>query len=80
MPSFKYPDQQDRQKAAMEAKQALLAKFKKAANDPELEKRKAERAKIVAAREKREAEKAEQRRIEAEKRAAEAAAEAARKA
>ena len=92
MPSFRQPDVEERKQAAIAAKQAMLNRFKAAASDPELEKRKAERAAVAAARQEREAkreaarklreaEKAEQKAREAERLAEEqskAEAEAAR--
>jgi hypothetical protein len=67
----------ERQKNAAQARQALLQKFRAAAQDKDkIEKLAADRAKIAEARQQREAEKAEQRRI----REAELAAERARKA
>ncbi|HVI28312.1 DUF6481 family protein [Hansschlegelia sp.] len=65
---------QSRRDAALEAKQKLLQRFKVAAADPDAERRKAERAKIVEAREARLRAKAEEER----RRAAELAAEEAR--
>ncbi len=76
MPSFRQPDIEERKQAAIAAKQAMLNRFKAAASDPELEKRKAERAAVVAARQKREAE----REAERKKKEAELAAEKAREA
>jgi hypothetical protein len=76
----KIPTFNDRAKASAEAKQAILAKFRTApkADDPELQKRLAERKAIAEAREARTAERkaakeAEEARIRAEKLAAEAA-------
>lgn len=69
-----------RQDNARDAKQKLLERFRSIANDPELEKRRIERAAVTAAREERAAAKAaEQRRI-AEAKAAEEARIAAEKA
>jgi hypothetical protein len=79
MSGFKEPGFSDRQKAAQQAKQKLLDKFRSqpTADDPEVAKRRAERAAVAASREKarlaREAEKAEQKRKEEEAAAAEAA-------
>jgi hypothetical protein len=79
MSGFKEPGFADRQKAAQQAKQKLLDKFRSqpGADDPEVLKRRAEREAIAASREKarlaREAEKVEQKRREAEAAAAEAA-------
>src|SRR5258708_19257191 len=86
MINFKLPDLEDRRSSAATAKKMLLEKFRAASNDPALAQRKAERQKIVearneriaereAARRAREAELAEQARI-----AAEAAARAQREA
>ena len=47
MPSFRQPDVEERKQAAIAAKQAMLNRFKAAASDPELEKRKAERTTSV---------------------------------
>ncbi|GHD14915.1 DUF6481 family protein [Tianweitania populi] len=60
MARFKEQDFADRQKAANEAKQAMLARFKAkpAEDDPAVLARKAERQAIVEARAKREEEKA----------------------
>jgi len=57
---FKEQDFSDRQKAANEAKQAMLERFKSkpAEDDPTVQARKAERQAIVEARAKREEEKA----------------------
>ncbi len=55
MARFTYPDANERINAAAAAKKAMLEKFKKAVNDPELEKRKEERAAIAKAREERQA-------------------------
>jgi hypothetical protein len=83
MSGFKEPDFADRQKAAQQAKQNLLNKFRAqpGPDDPAVAARLAERATIAAARAKakeaRDAEKAEQRRRE-EQAAAEAAAKLAR--
>jgi hypothetical protein len=79
MRGFKEPGFTDRQKAAQQAKQKLLDKFRSqpGADDPEVLKRRAERAAVAANREQarlaREAEKAEQKRREEEAAAAEAA-------
>jgi membrane protein involved in colicin uptake len=74
MSSFMSPDLEKRQSAAAAAKKALLERFRAASEDPRIAEKQAERAAIVAAREKRMAER------EAAKRAREAeqAAEAAR--
>ena len=93
MSGFKEPGFADRQKAAAQARQNLLNKFRAQPghDDPEVAKRRAEREEIAANREKakiaREGEKAEARRREEEAKAAEAAriarekeAEAARQA
>jgi hypothetical protein len=73
---FKYPELQDRQKAAAAAKKALLEKFKAAANDPSIAEKQAARtaindARLVRAAERETAKKA---------REAELAAQAAREA
>jgi hypothetical protein len=79
MSGFKQPNFADRQKAAQQAKQKLMDKFRSqpGADDPEVAKRRAEREAIAAGREKarlaREAKKAEQKRREEEAAAAEAA-------
>jgi hypothetical protein len=79
MSGFKEPGFSDRQKAAQQAKQKLLEKFRSqpGANDPEVAKRRAEREAIAVNREKarlaREAEKVDQKRKEEEAAAAEAA-------
>jgi Family of unknown function (DUF6481) len=79
MSGFKEPGFADRQKAAAQAKQNLLNKFRAqpGPDDPEMAKRRAEREAIAANREKakiaREAEKAVAKRREEEARAAEAA-------
>jgi hypothetical protein len=79
MSGFKEPNFADRQKAAQQAKQRLLDRFRSqpGTDDPEVAKRRAEREAIAANREKarlaREAEKAEQKRREEEAAAAEAA-------
>jgi len=79
MRGFKEPSFADRQKAAQQAKQDLLNKFRAQAgpDDPEVAKRRAERQAIVTNRERakqeREAAKAEQRRREEQAAAAEAA-------
>jgi Family of unknown function (DUF6481) len=76
MSSFKEPNFSDRQKAAQQARQNILEKFRSrpGPNDPQVQARAAERAAIAANREQvrlaREATKAEQTRL------AEAAAEA----
>jgi hypothetical protein len=78
MSGFKEPGFTDRQKAALEARQNLLKKFREqpGPDDPEVARRRAEREAIVANRERmkqeREAEKAEQKRREEEAAAAEA--------
>ena len=83
MSGFKEPDFADRQKAAQQAKQNLLNKFRAqaATDDPSVAARRAEREAAAAARAKakeaREASRAEQKRREAEA-AAEAAAKLAR--
>jgi hypothetical protein len=83
MAGFKQPDFADRQKAAQQARQNILNKFRSqpGADDPEVIKRRAEREAVAAARAKakeaREAEKAEQKRRE-EEAAAAAAAQLAR--
>ena len=48
--SFKYPDLQDRLKSSAAAKSAMLEKLRAAANDPDREKRDAERMAIAQAR------------------------------
>ena len=48
--SYKYPDLQDRLKSSATAKSAMLEKLRAAANDPEREKRDAERMAIAEAR------------------------------
>lgn len=78
----------ERRQTAMDAKKALLEKFKAGTdpNDPEVAARREERRRIIEAREKREAEKEAERkakleeeaRIRAEKKAAEEAARLAR--
>jgi hypothetical protein len=79
MSGFKEPGFADRQKAAQQAKQKLLDKFRSqpGPEDPEVLKRRAEREAIAVNREKarlaREAEQAEQKRLEEEAAAAEAA-------
>lgn len=79
MSGFKEPNFADRQKAAQQAKQNLLNKFRAqpGQDDPEVAKRRAEREAIAANRENarvtREAAKAEAKRREAEAKAAEAA-------
>jgi hypothetical protein len=79
MSGFKEPNFADRQKAAQQAKQRLLDRFRSqpGADDPEVAKRRAEREAIAANREQarlaREAEKAELKRREEEAAAAEAA-------
>ncbi len=74
---------QSRRDAARDAKTKLLERFRNASADPDAERRKAERAAVVAAREERMRVKAEQERIAAEARRAEeervAAEEKARK-
>ena len=85
MSGFKEPNFADRQKAAMQARQDILNKFraKPGLDDPEVKRRQAEREAQAAARAKareaKEAEKAEQKRLEAEAAAAEAAQDRARK-
>ena len=77
--SFKEPSFADRQKAAIQARQNILNKFRAqpGPDDPEVKRRQAEREAQAAARAKvreaKEAEKAEQKRREAEAAAAEAA-------
>src|SRR6516162_7289960 len=79
MSGFKEPGFADRQKAAQQAKQNLLNKFRAQPghDDPEVAKRRAERQAIIANRERarqgREAAKAEQKRREEEAATAEAA-------
>ncbi len=79
MSGFKEPGFADRQKAAAQAKQSLLNKFRAQPghDDPEVARRRAEREAIAANREKarlaREAEKAEAKQREEEAKAAEAA-------
>jgi hypothetical protein len=79
MNGFKEPGFTDRQKAAQQAKQNLLNKFRAqpGPDDPEVAKRRAEREAVAAKREQmkleREAAKAEQARLKAEATAAEAA-------
>jgi len=79
MSGFKEPSFADRQKAAMQARQDILNKFraKPGLDDPEVQRRQAEREAQAAvrakAREAKEAAKAEQKRLEAEAAAAEAA-------
>jgi hypothetical protein len=79
MSGFKEPDFADRQKAAQQAKQDLLNKFRAQPrpDDPDVAKRRAEREAIAANREQakitREAAKAEAKRREQEAKAAEAA-------
>jgi hypothetical protein len=79
MSGFKEPGFTDRQKAALQAKQKLLDKFRAQPkpDDPEVLKRRAERQAIATNREKarlaRETAKAEQKRQEEEAAAAEAA-------
>ncbi len=79
MSGFKEPGFTDRQKAAQQARQDLLKKFREqpGPNDPEVARRRAEREAIVANRERvrqeRDAAKAEQKRREEEAAAAEAA-------
>jgi hypothetical protein len=83
MSGFKEPSFADRQKAALEARKAILNKFRAqpGPDDPAVKQRQAEREAQAAlrakAREAREAEKAEQKRRE-EEAAAEAAAQLAR--
>lgn len=78
MSGFKEPGFTDRQKAAQQAKQALLNKFRAqpGPDDPEVARRRAEREAIAANRAKikqeRETKKAEEARREAEAAAAEA--------
>jgi hypothetical protein len=76
---FKEQDFTDRQKAANEAKQALLDRFKAkpAEDDPAVQARKAERQAVVEARAKREEEKA---RLKVEREEREAAERVAREA
>ena len=72
MSGFKEPNFADRQKAAMQARQNILNKFRAqpGADDPEVKRRQAEREAQAAvrakAREAKEAAKAEQKRLEAE--------------
>ena len=79
MSGFKEPNFADRQKAAMQARQNILNKFRArpGLDDPEVKRRQAEREAQAAvrakAREVKEAAKAEQKRLEAEAAAAEAA-------
>ena len=79
MSGFKEPSFADRQKAAMQARQNILNRFRAqpGPDDPEVKRRQAEREAQAAARAKvreaKEAEKAEQKRREAEAAAAEAA-------
>ena len=79
MSGFKEPGFADRQKAAQQAKQNLLNKFRAQPghDDPEVAKRRAERQAIIAkrerARQEREAVKVEQKRREEEAATAEAA-------
>jgi len=79
MSGFKEPNFADRQKAAMQARQNILNKFRAqpGPDDPEVKRRQAEREAQAAvrakAREAKEAAKAEQKRLEAEAAAAEAA-------
>jgi len=79
MSGFKEPNFADRQKAAMQARQDILNKFRAqpGPDDPEVKRRQAEREAQAAARAKareaKEAEKAEQKRLEAEAAAMEAA-------
>jgi hypothetical protein len=79
MNGFKEPGFTDRQKAAQQAKQNLLNKFRAqpGPDDPEVAKRRAEREAVAAKREQmkleREAAKAEEARLKAEAAAAEAA-------
>jgi hypothetical protein len=83
MSGFKEPSFADRQKAAQQAKQNILDKFraKPGPDDPEVAQKRAEREALVAARAKakvaRDADKAEQKRREAEA-AEQAAAQLAR--
>lgn len=78
MNGFKEPGFSDRQKAAQQAKQNLLNKFRAqpGPDDPEVAKRRAEREAVAAKREQlrqeREVAKAEQARLDAEAAAAEA--------
>ena len=71
MSAFKQPDFNDRQSAAVKARQAALEKFKSkpGPGDPEFDRKQAERIALEEARKVRE----EQRRIEKEKRVAEEA-------
>lgn len=79
MRGFKEPKFADRQKAAQDARRALLEKFRAqpGADDPEVVKRREEREAIAARREEarleREAAKAEEKRLAEEAAAAEAA-------
>jgi len=79
MNGFKEPGFTDRQKAAQQAKQNLLNKFRAqpGPDDPEVAKRRAEREAVAAKREQikldREAAKAEQARLKADAATAEAA-------
>src|SRR4051812_39658257 len=83
MSGFKEPNFADRQKAAIEAKKNILAKFRAqpGPDDPAVKQRQAEREALAAqrtkAKEVRETEKAAQKQREAEE-AAQAAAQAAR--
>ena len=79
MSNFKEPNFSDRQKAAQQARQNILEKFRSrpGPDDPAVQARAAERAAVAAAREQariaRETAKAEQKRLEEEAAAAEAA-------
>jgi hypothetical protein len=79
MSGFKQPNFSDRQKAAQQARQNILEKFRSrpGPDDPAVQARAAERAAVAAGREQarlaREAAKAEQKRLEEEAAAAEAA-------
>jgi hypothetical protein len=74
MSSFLSPDREKRQSAAAAAKKAMLERFRAASEDPRIAEKQAERATIVAAREKRMAERETAKRA----REAELAVEAAR--
>jgi Family of unknown function (DUF6481) len=79
MSGFKEPNFSDRQKAAQQARQNILEKFRSrpGPDDPQVQARAAERAAVAANREQarlaRETAKAEQKRLEEEAAAAEAA-------
>ena len=65
----------DRLSTAAKAREAMLARAKKIAADPEIARRQAERVEIAAEREKRQAAREAEKRAEAEARAARLAAE-----